>query len=112
MSLGLGRIERTIIAFLTPDAADPWYPPRSASDIAEAMFRGEATEAGLVSMRRALRALERKKILVRKSVYRGGRTVFGWMLATAATEQDRLRRRNAYRSAKRKRKAEKRARRV
>jgi hypothetical protein len=78
MSKGLGRIERAILDCLRGDGPQgPWGAGPTVREIAGRVLGPAPTTSQLVSLRRALRSLQRKGFIIirRSDWWRGGRRV-------------------------------------
>jgi hypothetical protein len=77
MSRGLGKIERAVLETLRGAPTGPWGAGPTTKAVAERVYGPAPTVAQLVSLRRALRSLQRKGFIVvrRSDWWRGGRRV-------------------------------------
>jgi hypothetical protein len=77
MSRGLGEIERAVLETLRGEPTGPWGAGPTIKAVAQRIYGPAPTVAQLVSLRRALRSLERKGLVVvrRSDWWYGGRRV-------------------------------------
>jgi hypothetical protein len=77
MSRGLGKIERAVLETLRGDPTGPWGAGPTVKSIGARVLGPSPTTAQLVSLRRAIRSLERKGLIVvrRSDWWYGGRRV-------------------------------------